>query len=298
MTDVSREFVLDTLLSEKAVQDPADNGDLMIEGYAADIGIDRQGEFFEPQAFEASIQEFLDSNPVLLYHHHNDQQLGMVKALESRPDGLWMKAVVPRPAETSPLLDVYEKMKRGMMRGLSVRGLFHRRPGTSRIYKADLAEISVTPFPVNPRTLFAVAQKAYPDEIVEPKPKEPEPTAPTLDEKAVASLETQVEEAGRVFEDLATLMSDVEAGVSPTASELTADDFEGKSDASANQRKNWAKSGVAMQDGSFPITHCGSDSYSNGAARSRAHSGNASESAIMSHIVKREKALGCSRGDD
>ena len=101
-----------------------------------------------------------------------------------------MKAVVAKPAESSPLLDVYNKIQRGMMKGLSVRGFFKRREGAkpARIYHADLAEISVTPFPVNPRTLFAVGQKAF----------EPEPTDEEL-AALRAHLQTRYDESEKLL---------------------------------------------------------------------------------------------------
>jgi hypothetical protein len=79
---------------------------------------------------------------------------------------------------------------------------------------------------------------------------------------------------------------------------LSADEVEelDLADASADKRREWAKNGVALSDGSFPITHCGNDSYSNGAARKRAKSGNKKLGTIMAHIRKREKALGCKSG--
>lgn len=159
--DEAREFFLDVALPEgKAVE--ADD-DLIIEGYASDFDPDREDEAFEPGCFAKGVSDFLAGQASLLYHHHNDQQLGQVLELDQRPDGLWMKAVIPKPADSSPLLDIYNKVKRGMMKGVSVRGFFKRRqtPAGPRIYQADIAEISMTPFPVNPRALVAVAAKAY-----------------------------------------------------------------------------------------------------------------------------------------
>ena len=197
------EFTLDATLPHDAksvIQ--REDGDLIIEGYASDFGIDRQDEAFEPGAFSKGIEAFLSGTAPLLYHHHNDQQLGRVLELEPRSDGLWMKAIVAKPAATSPLLDTYEKIRRGMMRGLSVRGFFRKRsgPGGTRIHEADLAEISVTPIPVNPRTLFEVAQKAF-DEADE-----------DLEAEAAAlraRLQAKFDDAQKALDDLVTTAGSV-----------------------------------------------------------------------------------------
>jgi HK97 family phage prohead protease len=155
-------FTLDLGLDSKAVE--VDGGDIFIEGWASDFEVDRQNEAFEPGAFEKSIQQFLSGNPALLYHHDYSKALGIVEALELKPEGLWMRARVDEPAPGSWAEDVVRKIKKGTIKGLSVGGIFKRRMGADgrpRIFDADLAEISVTPLPVNPRTLMGVAQKAF-----------------------------------------------------------------------------------------------------------------------------------------
>lgn len=167
------EFYLDAVPASpdgKAVEETED-GDLIIEGTASDFSLDREGEAFAPGAFQKAIQDFLAGGAPLLYHHHNDQQLGRVLDLRPEPDRLYFKAIVPKPAESSPLADVYTKIKRGMMRTVSVRGFFEKA-ANGLIEKADLAEISVTPLPVNPRALFAVAQKAFAEDDFELSPED------------------------------------------------------------------------------------------------------------------------------
>lgn len=63
----------------------------------------------------------------------------------------------------------------------------------------------------------------------------------------------------------------------------------------AEQRRRWAKSGVARPDGSFPITKCSGEGTSAVNARravGRANPGD--REAVRRHIARREKALGCS----
>lgn len=157
-------FQADFLLDGKAVLDEQEDG-IMIEGYASDFGLDRQDEAFEPGAFEKGMREFM-KNPVLLYHHKFDLPMGQIKGFEHRPDGLFVKAWVDKPAPAHPVLaDVYQKVKSRTIRGFSVGGKFHRAV-KGKIHTADLIEVSITPTPVNPRARFdlaSVAGKAFGD---------------------------------------------------------------------------------------------------------------------------------------
>lgn len=160
-------FQLDFVLDTKAATsvDP-DSGDVYIEGYASDFGTDRDEEAFEPGAFKKAMEAFM-RNPILCYHHQYDKALGQVEQFEHRPDGLWVKARLDKPAAGGWAEDIVNKVKRGTIRAFSVGGRFKRRTGSDgrpRIHEADIAEISVTPLPVNPRTLFAVAGKAFGEE--------------------------------------------------------------------------------------------------------------------------------------
>ncbi len=155
-----------TLPLEKAVQE---DGDLIIEGLAADYSPDRAGEAFVPGVFAKAIDKYLASGGPLMFHHKKDQQLGQVVRLSEDPSkGLLLKAIIPKPVGDSSLADVYNKVKRGMMRGLSVYGTCTRErapDGRVRITEVDLQEISVTPQQYGPNALFEVAQKAFPDDF-------------------------------------------------------------------------------------------------------------------------------------
>lgn len=152
---------------------------LIIKGLAAAFSPDREAEAFEPGAFEAGLKAFME-NPVLAYNHahkvidtvkgsSNYVQLGVVRSLNQTKAGLEMEAFVPKPTGGF-LEDVYDKIKRGYMKGLSVGGKFykHYTPQGWKIYQADLQEISVAPKPINPATLIhsVSAGKAMTDDGV------------------------------------------------------------------------------------------------------------------------------------
>jgi HK97 family phage prohead protease len=170
MIEQSAPFVVDHTFDGKAITKSAD-GDLYIEGWAADWGADDQDEAFEPDAFKSAIDDFMSRDRPLLYHH-GGLALGQVEQLELRPQGLWMKARVDKPEPGTEAMDVFNKIQRGTIRGLSTAGRFWRRLNSEKssdldasvkIWKARLREISVTPIPVSPTTLFNVSEKAFSD---------------------------------------------------------------------------------------------------------------------------------------
>lgn len=167
----------------KALEDGAgfvevdENGDLVIEGYAAVWdGEDRQGENFAPGAFQRAAKAFLDSGGPLCFHHKHEQVLGSVTELEEDDKGLRMKARVDGAVAQDPFLKTkYEQIKKGTLRGLSVGGYFKRAlvEGKRRIADMDFTEISVTGVPVHTGPSFAVvAGKALLDDVEVPEKPE------------------------------------------------------------------------------------------------------------------------------
>jgi HK97 family phage prohead protease len=149
------------LPTEKSVT--TDAGDVIIEGYAADFEVDRQGEAFLPGAFDDACKKATRAEIPLLFEHDNNRQLGVIEELRVDPErGLWTRARIAKAQAGTWAEDVVDKVRRGMMKGLSVRGLSKVKMTANgpRIGTIDLAEISVTPVPVQPGALFAVAQKS------------------------------------------------------------------------------------------------------------------------------------------
>lgn len=63
----------------------------------------------------------------------------------------------------------------------------------------------------------------------------------------------------------------------------------------ADQRRKWAASGVAMSDGSYPVTKCsGEGTSAENARRAIGRAPDSERDAVRAHIAKRERALGCS----
>lgn len=140
-----------------------DEEGIMIEGVAAAWTQDREDDVFAQGAFDQGIEKFMQ-NPILVYSHSKPLfetvkgengylQLGVVKELVKDPErGLTIKAFVRKPSEEGFLADVYNQIKSGEMKGLSVGGKFRKVLG--KIVEADLTEVSIAPRPVNRDTLI------------------------------------------------------------------------------------------------------------------------------------------------
>lgn len=155
----------------------ADDGDLIFEGLAAPITTDDEDEHFEEKALQGAIDEFMAGDRPLLFHHNGNFPLGNVESLELRPGvGLWMKARVMKPEPGTEAAEIFNKIKRGAIRGISGGGRFWRRPVAEgekagnplaskwKIWKSRFREFSITPIPVHPMALGEVAVKAFVDD--------------------------------------------------------------------------------------------------------------------------------------
>jgi HK97 family phage prohead protease len=152
--------MLDARIEGKAM---AAGGGLRIKGQAGGTGLDRSGEAFLPGVLDQALVKYFHANPILCFHHHTDQALGVVENARVDDTGrLYIEARLDDPEPGTPLADVYNKVKSGTIKGLSVGGIFKRKmtPQGPRIYAAEIVEISVTPVPMEPGSLFTLSGKA------------------------------------------------------------------------------------------------------------------------------------------
>lgn len=170
-------FELEGKAAEQQTVTELENGDLLIEGYAAVFaGLDRENENFTTAAFDRGIEDFkARGTKPLCYHHKKDIVLGEVLDLEKEESkGVKMRARVDKQEPSSPWYNYYNGIKKGSIRGLSVGGFFKRvaTPEGLRIGDTDITEISVTPVPCHPHTEFSVVAGKALDFNVEPEPQD------------------------------------------------------------------------------------------------------------------------------
>lgn len=133
---------------------PAYEGEaLILRGYAADWRLDRAGDTIAPSALDTAVKTYLATNPVLLYQHKkNLPPIGKVlKAEVHRAKGLWIEALLPRPAGEGFAAEVWDSAKNGLLKAFSIGGKFLRTVG-SRIVSVDLQEVSLASVALNPHT--------------------------------------------------------------------------------------------------------------------------------------------------
>ncbi len=133
---------------------PALEGDaLVLSGYAATWDLDRVGDRFDPRSLDKALSTFMETNPVVLFQHQRSKP-PIGKVLEARIDrdrGLWVKALLPRPAKGSWAESIWTAARQGLLRAFSVGGRWVRQAaaGYQRIVDADLYEVSLAPVAVN-----------------------------------------------------------------------------------------------------------------------------------------------------
>lgn len=141
-------------------------GDLVVSGYASTWGLDRDGECIHPEAFDGSLDAYLENNPIMLWQHDQDCPFGQVQEAKTDETGLWVKAVVPKPADAEPdwLHLAYNKMAQGIVRTFSIGGyvtlMWDSEVEAPVIVKVELCEISVVSIPANETSIFTVVMKA------------------------------------------------------------------------------------------------------------------------------------------
>jgi HK97 family phage major capsid protein/HK97 family phage prohead protease len=138
------------------------NGTLVIEGYASTWDKDRDGDEIMKSAFDESLPNYLRDNPVLLKDHDREKVMGLVTRAQTDNVGLKIRAEVPKPepGEESWKFTVYNDIKRGLRRALSIGGVFERgKSAFKTIYKVNLYEISNIAVPSNPKSLFRVVDE-------------------------------------------------------------------------------------------------------------------------------------------
>jgi HK97 family phage prohead protease len=137
---------------------PALNGEgLLLTGYASTWDLDRAGDRINPFALDSAVEQYMSTNPVLLWSHkYALPPIGRVlKARIDRARGLYIEAVMPRPTDGSFAGEVWQAAKAGIVKAFSLGASWIRShaKGYQEIVGCDLKEISLCSIGVNGLTL-------------------------------------------------------------------------------------------------------------------------------------------------
>jgi|GEM_PF-21875 len=130
------------------------SGDGSFSGYASLFGaVDLGRDVIEPGAFAASLKRRGASDVRMLYQHDPDQPIGRWLSIREDARGLHVEGKLALGVARAR--EVHELMKSGALDGLSIgfqtlRARTEAKAGVRRILSADLWEISVVTFPMQP----------------------------------------------------------------------------------------------------------------------------------------------------
>lgn len=130
------------------------SGDGHFSGYASLFGaVDLGRDVIEPGAFTASLKRRGAADVRMLYQHDPDQPIGRWLSIREDQRGLHVEGKLALGVARAR--EVHELMKSGALDGLSIgfqtlRARTEAKAGVRRILSADLWEISVVTFPMQP----------------------------------------------------------------------------------------------------------------------------------------------------
>lgn len=137
----------------------AADGSVSIEGYANTVDRDRVGDIVLPEAFKATLPEYL-KNPILLYMHNWERPIGTVVEAKIDERGLWIRASISNAAIVA---DIRTQISEGILKTFSIGyneldSDFDKKTETRIIRQLELLEISIVTIPANPAALFTQSQ--------------------------------------------------------------------------------------------------------------------------------------------
>ncbi|MCY0146335.1 HK97 family phage prohead protease [Hoeflea sp. G2-23] len=130
------------------------SGDGRFSGYASLFGaVDLGRDVIEPGAFAASLKRRGPGDVRMLYQHDPEQPIGRWLSIREDARGLHVEGRLALGVARAR--EVHELMKSGALDGLSIgfqtlRARNEAKAGVRRILSADLWEISVVTFPMQP----------------------------------------------------------------------------------------------------------------------------------------------------
>jgi len=93
-----------------------DEGNWIVEGYAATSDFDMQEDIITQDAIKGSAKDLVE-NSTVLHNHNPDEAVGRVLDSKARKGGLFLKILI---SKTVP--DIWQQVKEGVLNKFSVRG--------------------------------------------------------------------------------------------------------------------------------------------------------------------------------
>lgn len=158
MLDLKAEGVKKATPIKDAAGRVVDFSDVSIEGYLSTFEAvtkaDRDGDVVEDGAFADTIPEFM-KNPVMLVDHVNmvEYLAGNFTQVKEDRNGLRIKAEV---SNSPDMINVRFKIVEGILKALSMGGIFYYKEDRRTIFKVKLWEGSLVSIPANQDALFSV----------------------------------------------------------------------------------------------------------------------------------------------
>jgi len=139
----------------KSVTKGAD-GAIYIEGYANTKDKDRVADVVLPEAFKATMPEYM-KNPMILYMHDWNQVAGKVVEYKIDDNGLWIKVQISNAKDCE---NIRTKIKEGILKTFSIGyneldADWDKETATNYVKEVELLEVSIVSIPCNPRAEFA-----------------------------------------------------------------------------------------------------------------------------------------------
>lgn len=140
------------------------SGDGSFSGYASLFGaVDLGHDVIEPGAFAASLKRRGPGDIRMLYQHDPEQPIGRWTSIREDSHGLHVEGKLSLGVARAR--EVHELMKSGALDGLSIgfqtlRARKEAKSGVRRILSADLWEISVVTFPMQPGARVTAVKSA------------------------------------------------------------------------------------------------------------------------------------------
>ena len=166
-----------------------EDGDFFISGYASKTNIDRDMEIIPTSAI--NLENFM-KNPIILYQHDHTQPVGKAVSIEKREDGLFIKVLLSKTAETVRTL-IDEGILKAFSVGFRIKDYDFLDTGVLLYKDIELTETSLVSVPCHQDALFEMCKNYNetnfkPKEKLIPEPKKTEKTIMTPEEKAAKDL--------------------------------------------------------------------------------------------------------------